>query len=53
MLTPLDNDFERYRLQYEQNGGFKLMMAEKKALAKIFEGYTKASKRGVKIIPLR
>ena len=29
------------------------MLTEKKSLEKIFDGYSKASKRGVKIIPLR
>ena len=49
----LDSEFERFRLQFEHHEVYKLMMTERKALERIFDGYTKASKRGVKIVPLR
>lgn len=49
----VENEFERFKIEYEATEASKLMMLDKKNLEKIFSGYTKASKRGVKIIPLR
>jgi hypothetical protein len=52
-VEKVDNEFDRYRVEYETTVAKRLMLKEVKALEKIFNGYTKASKRGIKIIPLR
>ena len=47
----IDNDFDKYRLEYEH--ARKYLQKERRLFERVFDGYAKASKRGVKIMPLR
>ena len=53
-VEQVDNEFEHYRMEFETSKSVrKAFTRERKMIEGIFNGYTKASKRGVKIVPLR
>eukprot|EP00347_Sterkiella_histriomuscorum_P024044 403332499 len=52
--SPIENDFERYKSEFYNTSVHKIFQTKHMStLQKIFDQYTKASKRGVKILPLR
>ena len=51
--TATENDFEKYKHEYETTQSKELMDKHFKLFQRIFIGYALASKRGVKLIPLR
>eukprot|EP00347_Sterkiella_histriomuscorum_P019932 403339751 len=51
--SPIENDFERYKSEFYNTSVHKIFQTKHMStLQKIFDQYTKASKRGVKILPL-
>lgn len=49
-----ENEFEKYNNEYSQSEAIQVIFKQnKKMLERIFKSYSKSSKRGVGIIPLR
>jgi hypothetical protein len=52
-IQVFETEFDIYKKEFLNNDGQKLMAKGKQTFEKIFNSYSKASKRGVKIIVLR